>query len=118
MPLTPAQEKAVFDNLMSWGDLDEDTQKRIAVRAKQEIIDMLREFEPIHLPTKYVKPALAAAEQAENNHTPWFYLEILLGTTMDSGETVEQYIDGQVAQYCKESVYYPADKIAFGLEPI
>lgn len=118
MPLTPAQDKQLYENLMSWGELHEDTQKRIASRVKGEILNMLQEVEPIHLPTEYVGVAMKAWEEAEKNFTPWFFLEILLEKEFDNGETVEQYIDNQVAEYCKNSVYYPADNLTFGLEPI
>jgi len=115
MPLTPAQNKHIYENLMSWNDLHSNTQKRILFEHKKDVIHFLWEQDSFVVHPLEEKANLAGAiakarKKAEANFTPWFFAEFFLEETVD-GKSVSDILDEKILKECQETIYFSSVKM-------
>lgn len=107
--LTVEQHKSLIENVMSWDDLHEDTQKRIVNR---KIMEFIKGFSIIEYPSSREDVALFyaarnAMEKAQDNYTPWFFSEFFLEEKIKDGtKTVEAYLRERIVESCKKTIFY------------
>ena len=122
MLMTGTQFEALTQNTRNWDNLLEHEKQRVEERFKGQILEEIQEIpvadlENIVSISDDIKNAIERSwEIAENNRTPWFFLEIFLEQKGSDGKTMNEVVDEMVQERAKRTLYY--DPTKHGLEPI